>query len=468
VQKLLAEEQPNSGRKATDGDRKSRPRLLRGLFVCPTHQRQLVVGGPQGRILFCPLCRAVRADKRPLFTYLNRALALRVTCQKLTSLIKADDALVNQIITAYKHAAESAQQPDPTVLRRLNAQANKLTSTIDFNRRNPGETEAEQRLTEQLLRDLRRQQTDVLSQLAAIEAASDAVVTVPQPDEVAAMLNQLGELIGNAATSEDETQMRNARRIIDALTGGRIELFQMGERKKSQGWLQGRFTVDVLSVAIAKLTGVRLVNDAGDQLEVVVDYRATKLIDEQANEAKRLWDQGLLNKQIAQQMGCSPAYVTKLLHHWFDSRGLPRPDGRRRRAHLQDKQTDLPLYKQLADPIVQLLETGLSNLAISRQLKTSDATVAKAIKWWYDSRELPVPFAADRRRKMLVQAKAMYDNGKLIKDIAPKFGYTARGLKLALLEYFAELGETMPDGRSRRGNAGSGESANGHNDPDDE
>ena len=140
----------------------------------------------------------------------------------------------------------------------------------------------------------------------------------------------------------------------------------------------------------------------------------------------------------------------------------------RRRAHLQDKQTDLPLYKQLADPIVQLLETGLSNLAISRQLKTSDATVAKAIKWWYDSRELPVPFAADRRRKMLVQAKAMYDNGKLIKDIAPKFGYTARGLKLALLEYFAELGETMPDGRSRRGNAGSGESANGHNDPDDE
>ncbi len=43
-----------------------------------------------------------------------------------------------------------------------------------------------------------------------------------------------------------------------------------------------------------------------------------------------------------------------------------------------------------------------------------------------------------------------------------ELGYSSRGLKLALKDYFAELGEKMPDGRSRRGNADDGETANGH------
>ncbi|MDP6557790.1 MAG: recombinase family protein [Pirellulaceae bacterium] len=46
AQQLLANERGNSGRKSSDGDRQSRPRLLRGLFVCPKHERQLVVSGP--------------------------------------------------------------------------------------------------------------------------------------------------------------------------------------------------------------------------------------------------------------------------------------------------------------------------------------------------------------------------------------------------------------------------------------
>ena len=36
--------------------------------------------------------------------------------------------------------------------------------------------------------------------------------------------------------------------------------------------------------------------------------------------------EGLLNKEIAATMGLKASYVTKLLQHWFDSRGLPRPD----------------------------------------------------------------------------------------------------------------------------------------------
>jgi site-specific DNA recombinase len=379
ARQLLAEEKGNSGRKSKDGDRQKRPRLLRGLFVCPEHARQLVVGGRQGRILFCPLCRAIKSEKRPLFTYLNRALALQLTCQTLAEVVRADDALVAEIISACQRKAETAQQPDPDVLKRLRAQANKLSRTIDFNRRNPGDTDEEQQQTEQLLKDLRRQRTNLLAELAAHEAASNGVISIPEPEEVRAMLNELGETLTAAASAETDEEMRAARRIIDELTGGRIELFQMGERKAQRGWLQGRFCVDVVAVASTKLTGVQLAGDDGGPLKVVIDYRAPLLIEEQADEAKRLWDQGLLNKEIAEQMGCLPSYVTKLIHHWFDSRHLPRPDGRRRRAQLVNKQMTTPAYKQLADQVVRLAEEGYSNLAIGRQLKVSDFTVAKAI-----------------------------------------------------------------------------------------
>ena len=49
AQERLLKERNRGGRKAKDGDRHSRPRALNGLFVCPTHNQILYVGGPYGR-----------------------------------------------------------------------------------------------------------------------------------------------------------------------------------------------------------------------------------------------------------------------------------------------------------------------------------------------------------------------------------------------------------------------------------
>ncbi len=56
----------------------------------------------------------------------------------------------------------------------------------------------------------------------------------------------------------------------------------------------------------------------------------------------------------------------------------------------------------------------------------------------------------------------MYHGGMLIKDIAAELGYTPRGMKLALDKYMVELGESMPDGRGRRGNVSLDNRASGH------
>ena len=377
ARQLLADERGNSGRKPNESNVQLQPRVLSKLFVCPDHECHLVVGGRDARMLFCPKCRAVQAESRPLYTHLNRSLALRLTCEQLAEIIRADDELVAQIEAACRQAAEAAQRPDESLLRKLRNDASKLSATITFNRQNPGDSSEEQQRTMQLLKELECQRNRILADIAVQTTMAERVVVVPERAEVVALLDELASVLISAATAETDEEVRTARRIIDELTGGRIELRQMGERKKGRGWLQGRFRVGLVSLVVGKLTGTRHACPTDEDFEVVIDYRAPQLIDEQADEAKRLFDQELLFKEIAARMKRSPAYITKLLQHWFDSRGLPRPNGYQRRSRLKNKQTTVPAYKRLADEAVQLADLGHSNLAISRQLGVSDATVAK-------------------------------------------------------------------------------------------
>ena len=318
------------------------------------------------------------------------------------------------------------------------------------------------------MKDLGREQNAVHADLARLKSESEAPLKVPDQQDIEQFLVDTGDAINAARESNDETVQRQARRIIDALTGGSIELFQIGERAKSKGWLQARFQVDVVAYAIEELTGVRLRSTSNDRQNpltqsVIIDFRKSKLIDEQAETAKRLWDEGLLYKDIASQMGCARCYVTKLIYHWFDSNNQPRPNGKKRRKTIENKQSATPLYKQIANEVHVLVESGNSNLGIAKRLGTSDFNVAKSIAWWHKTRGLPVPTVADRRRKKLARAKSMYDSGMLLKDIAKELSYSPRGLKLALDKFVDEEHDQMIDGRTRRGNAASGQSANGTN-----
>lgn len=460
AQKRLNDEHGESGRKPKRGDRKASPNFLRQLFLCPVHQRKLVVGGAKGCVLLCPTCRFVEANERPLFTHLNRELALRLTCEKLIEWLEPIDDLVDSIIGTCEQESSSLSNANPESLQLLRGQLDTLTSTIDFNRRNPGITPEEQLRTEAVLNDLRCDQNEVLARLRSVEAALTATDRVPNRDTVIEFLESTREQLRLCLTTTDETKLRNGRRVVDDLTGGILSLHQMGEREKSKDHLQARLQIDTIVFAVERLTGLRIV-ESKTARDVVIDFKKPKLIDEQSEIAKRLWDQGLLHVDIAKQMGCIPPYVTKLIQNWHDSRGLERPNNKSRRKLLEKKQTETPLYKTIANDVVGLMKSGLSNLEISRRLKTNDFNVAKAIKWWHETRNLPVPNAKDRRQQKLARAQAMLDEGKLIKDIAKELGYSPRGLKLALEKDATNHGRIVPDGRQRRGNAKSGEIANG-------
>ncbi|MGE3809683.1 MAG: hypothetical protein AB7K24_33880, partial [Gemmataceae bacterium] len=56
-----------------------------------------------------------------------------------------------------------------------------------------------------------------------------------------------------------------------------------------------------------------------------------------SDQAKQLFDQGLLMQEIAECLGCNRDTVTQAIAYWFRSRGLPVPDGRTRRKQLPRK-----------------------------------------------------------------------------------------------------------------------------------
>ena len=149
----------------------------------------------------------------------------------------------------------------------------------------------------------------------------------------------------------------------------------MGERKAQRGWLQGRFRVRLLSFLIERVTGVRpLGRDDG----IEVSHRLPRAAGSSSPSRKRrrpCTTQGMMNAQIARDLGCARSYVTKLLKYWFESRGLVMPDGRGRRASLQQKHIEPPLYQQIADQVMELYQQKMLLQDIADTLKVDRNTV---------------------------------------------------------------------------------------------
>jgi hypothetical protein len=167
-----------------------------------------------------------------------------------------------------------------------------------------------------------------------------------------------------------------------------------------------------------------------------------------SDRVKELSDQGKVNWEIAEKLELHRSRVTLLFNLWFERRGLPIPD---RQDRPKRKQRQTPLYQRIADAAKQMWETGDSESEIGRHFRTTQATVRDAIEWWHNSRNLPVPKFADRRKTQVELAARMRETGRPLAEIAAKLKVTITTVRKMLAEWFMSRGESRPDGRTRRG-----------------
>src|SRR6202008_208039 len=107
--------------------------------------------------------------------------------------------------------------------------------------------------------------------------------------------------------------------------------------------------------------------------------------------AKAFLDEGLLRVEVAKRMGKRKTQVTKYLQHWYTSRGITPPDGRKERANRARKHSEPPPYQQLAEPAMTLWREGMSMTEISGRLDVSRDMATKIIRFWHESRGLKPP-----------------------------------------------------------------------------
>ena len=395
AQALLLKERGNRGRKPKDPTRCARPKVLNGIFWCPVHDRALQVGAAHGSAMVCKLCKAVKKEERPLYSQLDRGLALRLTLEKLAELIRGDEHLVAAAVAACRTAAEAAQQPDPQRLEQLKAQVAKKTRAIEVNQRNPGDTDEDQKQTDRVIAELRAERTQLQAQIASLEAARVRRASVPTEAEVRALVEELGTILTAVAEGGPTSDPRAVRKLVEALTGGRILLYQQGERLAKRGWLQGRFRVRLLSYLVEQAGGESGFL-ADDGVEITIDYRPPSPLDARANEAWQLREQGLLGVEIGEQLGCGKSMVTKLLKHAAAMRRVPYDDGRRCRR----RNCTPPLYVRVAPEVGRLMEEGLLLAEIADRLKLDRNTVTKAYNRYRADQGLP-PLDGRARRKSL-------------------------------------------------------------------
>ena len=218
-------------------------------------------------------------------------MALELTCQRLADLITDDEQLVKMVTAACRMEAETAQSTDPAQIDELRKRESQLSHQIQFLLANAGETDEDRRESAAQLKDLRRQRVEATTQVKLMETPHD--VTVPEESQVKELLAELGRVLTEAATGERVEEIELAREIISILVGGRIDVFQAGERKAQRGWLQAKFRVHLLDSLVSEASGGRVeCSDAG--IEVVIDYKKDDRLDALAEKAKALEDQGLL------------------------------------------------------------------------------------------------------------------------------------------------------------------------------
>jgi site-specific DNA recombinase len=337
--------------------------------------------------------------------------------------------------------------------------------------RSQSQVPSELQASQDQLRELDRRIANLLDQVEEGHAPSDVRDRLQaRRDERAQLVRQIDKWQRQVAqkpqaltTEQVDDGLKNLHRVLLSGTPaasialgnliGDVVVHAITRPGRKRPFLRGEFVMRTARVADA-LNGTQpdereidVPEQAGAE-KIVIDFVEPDPKYEMSDKVKELYDAGLANWEIAEQLEDHPGRITLLYNFWYERRGLPVPEQADRPKR---KVRKTPLYKQIADDAKRRWEAGESESAIGRDFETTQATVRDAIAWWHTSRNLPVPKFEDRRKTQLELAANLYEAGCTITEIAEqKLKVSITTVRKMLDEWFASKGETRPDGRSRR------------------
>jgi hypothetical protein len=265
------------------------------------------------------------------------------------------------------------------------------------------------------------------------------------------MLDNFAAILQRAAGSQLGDDQAIVRDVLQTLTGGRIDMHQQGERKKVKGWLQGRFTVRLLDVLVQKASGTRPTT-AGEEIEVVIDFKRPRKCDADADKAIALWLDGAQNIEIAEQLGTVPSYISRLLPLGASRMGTTLEALRPQRKLRPVDPARAPGYQQISNEVKSLWWDELFPLGtVAKRLEVSSVTADAAKAWWYESQGLKTPSYEEWCLEVERRVLEFFDAEELTVGEIGKKVHRAHGTVIQIVKAACNrLGRPSPDAWTRR------------------
>ena len=411
AQKLILERGRRSGgRKRCRGDGSTVIDPVKNLLLCPTHEEYLKPVGPNGDQLVCRSCKkdsldGVDGQTGPLFSSANRRLVLEMLCDSISKYIVGDEAFVQKVTDFARQQIAKAQKPDPVRLDQLRGEADRLSRDIQFILNNLGESDADRKESERRLAQLRTERASKhLEMETQAKLLANHKCVVPDSEAIRQKVMELSKILREAAQG-DPTSAALSRKIFKAVTGGKILVSQQGEPRAQKGWLRGTFDLHLIRTIVDEC-GVLISGDDCKSLTVTIDFQQPSALKARFELVKELMDGGLMMSQIGERLGISRAQVTAAKIYWFESRGLPIPDGRGRRSTLKQQHNIPPLYQAIAGQVIEHFNAGKIYTEIATLMRVDKNTITSSIKWWHLIHNLPVPDGRPRRKTLEIKSRA--------------------------------------------------------------
>jgi len=309
----------------------------------------------------------------------------------------ANDVWFNEVLTQVAKAWQRREAEVPTELaaaeRGLADVETKISRLVDRIEEVDGDPDIQRRLE-----DRRGERRELKKRVEQLKAANDLRRPAPTEEWLREQLSQLHTCLAEP-TPAATYALRN-------LIGGSIVVTEIRLEGRKRHYLRGQFTMRCNAVVNAVSGGGSSSqdgtagNDGALSELIVIDFKDPNPLDADAELAKSLQDQGLLNTAIAKRLGWSRSKVTKALKHWYTSHGLTMPDGRSRRKNLTQKTLEPPFYQRIADEVYRLCEEGMAIGKMADHFHCDINTITAAIRFAYESRGLPVPDGRTRRKTL--------------------------------------------------------------------
>jgi site-specific DNA recombinase len=372
--------------------------LLSQLIKCEQCGRNFHVGGSNGKYLFCPGYKMGVCDCQ---TQLRRDRAERMILGEIAEKILASPAwfaCTLETLVKTWHAQQEQMPAELTAaMRSLEEVDQRIARLVDRIENGMDDPDVKRRLDQR-----RTERRTLLNRVKTLGQDCSKHEIEPTETWLREQLQNLGENLQSDSPA--------AAYALRDLVGGQIVVTEIRKEGGKRHHLRGEFTIRVGDVA-ALVTGdgdsthAAASETDGELFEhIVIDFVDPNPLDQKSEEAKLLYDQGVMNAEIAQRLGCSRSQVTKLLKHWFESRGLTMPDGRSRRGTLTKKHLEPPVYQKIADEAMVFYQRGMLLGDIAEQLECDRNTVTSAVRWWHEQRGLPVPDGRTRRKELDVKS----------------------------------------------------------------